>query len=124
MEINYSWTINPLEAYPTASSETDVVFLAHWQFHATTSSYSALLIGAQSLIYSSGSAFTSFNDLTLEQVTGWVTESMGSGSVDRMKENLAAQIVNQIKPPSVTLTSPWLNTTTTSTTTTTTILEG
>ena len=124
MEINYSWTINPLEAYPTASNETDVVFLAHWQFHATTGSYSALLIGAQSLIYSSGSAFTSFNDLTLEQVTGWVTESMGSGSVDRMKENLAAQIVNQIKPPSVTLFSPWLNLTTTSTTTTTTTLEG
>jgi hypothetical protein len=49
---------------------------------------------------------------------------MGSGSVGRMKENLAAQIANQIQPPSITLTSPWLNTTTTSTTTTTTILEG
>ena len=124
MTINYNWTINPLEAYPTASGETDVVFVAHWQFHATTGSYSASSIGTQSLIYSSGSTFTSFNDLTLEQVTGWVTESMGSGSVGRMKENLAAQIANQINPPSVTLTSPWLNTTTTSTTTTTTTLEG
>jgi hypothetical protein len=127
MEINYNWTINPLEAYPTASGETDVVFVAHWQFHATTGSYSASSIGTQSLIYSSGSAFTSFNDLTLEQVTGWVTgamEAQNSGSVDRMKEGLAAQIANQINPPSVTLTSPWLNVTTTSTTTTTTTLEG
>ncbi len=124
MEINYNWTINPLEAYPTASGETDVVFVAHWQFYATTGSYFATSIGTQSLTYSSGSTFTPFNDLTLEQVTGWVTESMGSGSVDRMKENLAAQIANQINPPSVTLTSPWLNLTTTSTTTTTTTLEG
>lgn len=124
MTINYNWTINPLEAYPTASGETDVVFVAHWQFHATTGSYSASSIGTQSLIYSSGSAFTPFNDLTLEQVTGWVTESMGSGSVDRMKEGLATQIANQINPPSVTLISPWLNLTTTSTTTTTTTLKG
>ena len=124
MTINYKWTINPLEAYPTSSGETDVVFVAHWQFHATTGSYSASSIGTQSLTYSSGSTFTPFEELTLEQVTGWVTESMGSGSVDRMKENLATQIANQINPPSVTLTSPWLNVTTTSTTTTTTTLEG
>ena len=124
MTINYNWAINPLEAYPTASGETDVVFVAHWQFYATTGSYFATSIGTQSLTYSSGSTFTPFNDLTLEQVTGWVTGAMGSGSVDRMKEGLAAQIANQINPPSVTLTSPWLNTTTTSTTTTTTTLVG
>jgi hypothetical protein len=45
---------------------------------------------------------------------------MGTGSVDNMKAGLAQNIANQINPPVVTLTSPWLNTTTTSTTTTTT----
>jgi hypothetical protein len=124
MAVSYFWTINPLEAYPTASGESDVVFTAHWQLHATEevdgTTYTAQSIGTQGLTYASGSAFTPFEELTLEQVQGWVENAMGTGSVDNMKAGLATQIANQINPPVVTLTSPWLTTTTTSTTTTTT----
>ena len=124
MAVSYFWTINPLEAYPTASGESDVVFTAHWQLHATETvdetTYTAQSIGTQGLIYTSGSAFTPFEELTLEQVQGWVENAMGTGSVDNLKAGLATQIANQINPPVVTLTSPWLTTTTTSTTTTTT----
>ena len=124
MAATYFWTINPLEAYPTASGETDVVFTAHWQLHATETvgetTYTAQSIGTQGLTYTSGSAFTPFEELTLEQVQGWVENAMGTGSVDNMKAGLATNIANQINPPVVTLTSPWLTTTTTSTTTTTT----
>jgi hypothetical protein len=124
MAVSYFWTINPLEAYPTASGESDVVFVAHWQLHATEevsgSTYTAQSIGTQGLTYTSGSAFTPFEELTLEQVQGWVEGAMGTGSVDNMKAGLATQIANQINPPVVTLTSPWLTTTTSTTTTTTT----
>jgi hypothetical protein len=124
MAVSYFWTINPLEAYPTASGEIDVVFTAHWQLHATEevdgTTYTAQSIGTQGLTYASGSAFTPFEELTLEQVQGWVENAMGTGSVDMMKAGLATQIANQINPPVVTLQSPWLTTTTTSTTTTTT----
>jgi hypothetical protein len=124
MAVSYFWTINPLEAYPTASGEVDVVFTAHWQLHATEevdgTTYKAQSIGTQGLTYASGSAFTPFEELTLEQVQGWVENAMGTGSVDNMKAGLATQIANQINPPVVTLTSPWLTTTTTTSTTTTT----
>jgi hypothetical protein len=124
MAVSYFWTINPLEAYPTASGEVDVVFTAHWQLHATEevdgTTYTAQSIGTQGLTYTSGSSFTPFEELTLEQVQGWVENAMGTGSVDNMKAGLATQIANQINPPVVTLQSPWLTTTTTSTTTTTT----
>ena len=124
MAATYFWTINPLEAYPTASGESDVVFTAHWQLHATETvdetTYTAQSIGTQGLTYTSGSAFTPFEELTLEQVQGWVENAMGTGSVDNLKAGLATQIANQINPPVVTLQSPWLTTTTTSTTTTTT----
>jgi hypothetical protein len=124
MAVSYFWTINPLEAYPTASGESDVVFTAHWQLHATEevdgTTYTAQSIGTQGLTYTSGSSFTPFEELTLEQVQGWVENAMGTGSVDNMKAGLATQIANQINPPVVTLQSPWLTTTTTSTTTTTT----
>jgi hypothetical protein len=126
MAVSYFWTINPLEAYPTASGEVDVVFTAHWQLHATEevdgTTYTAQSIGTQGLTYASGSSFTPFEELTLEQVQGWVENAMGTGSVDNMKAGLATQIANQINPPVVTLTSPWLTTTTTSTTTTTTTI--
>lgn len=124
MAVSYFWTINPLEAYPTASGESDVVFTAHWQLHATEevdgTTYTAQSIGTQGLTYTSGSSFTPFEELTLEQVQGWVENAMGTGSVDNMKASLAQNIANQINPPVVTLTSPWLTTTTTTSTTTTT----
>jgi hypothetical protein len=109
LDINYTWTINPLEAYPTAEGETDVVFVAHWQLHAITGSYVASSIGTQSLTYTAGTPFTPFNELTLEQVTGWVKNAMGEGRVAELKAGLATQIENQINPPTVTLTSPWLS---------------
>ena len=124
MAVSYFWTINPLEAYPTASGEIDVVFTAHWQLHATEevdgTTYTAQSIGTQGLTYTSGSSFTPFEELTLEQVQGWVENAMGTGSVDNLKAGLATQIANQINPPVVTLQSPWLTTTTTTSTTTTT----
>ena len=112
MAATYFWTINPLEAYPTASGESDVVFTAHWQLHATEevsgSTYTAQSIGTQGVTYTSGSSFVPFEELTLELVQGWVENSMGTGSVDNMKTSLATQIANQINPPVVTLQSPWL----------------
>jgi hypothetical protein len=127
MAVSYFWTINPLEAYPTASGETDVVFVAHWQLHATETvdekTYNAQSIGTQGLTYTSGSAFIPFEELTLEQVQGWIENAMGTGSIDNIKAGLATQIANQINPPIITLQSPWLNTTTSTTTTTTTTVK-
>ena len=124
MAVSYFWTINPLEAYPTASGETDVVFVAHWQLHATETVndvvYNAQSIGTQSLTYTSGSSFTPFEELTLEQVQGWVETAMGPEQVASLEAGLAQNIANQINPPVVTLQSPWLTTTTTTSTTTTT----
>lgn len=110
LDINYNWTINPLEAYPTQADETDVVFIAHWQLHATADSYRATSIGTQGLTYEAGTPFTPFNELTLEQVTGWVETAMGEETVAQLKAGLAVQIENQINPPSVTLQSPWIPT--------------
>jgi hypothetical protein len=125
MAVSYFWTINPLEAYPTSSGESDVVFTAHWQLHATETvgetTYNAQSIGTQGVTYTSGSAFVPFEELTLELVQGWVENAMGTGSVDNIKTSLATNIANQITPTVVTLQSPWLTTTTSTTTTTTTV---
>jgi hypothetical protein len=125
LDITYNWNFNPLESYPTASGETDVVFLVHWQLHANTGSYNASSIGIQHIAtLESGSIFIPFSELTKDIVYGWITSSMGSESIDRMYAGLAASIESQINPPVLVQQAPWLNPpTTTSTTTTTTTIE-
>jgi hypothetical protein len=113
MAITYNWNFNPLESYPTASGETDVVFLVHWQLYATTGSgsgsYAASSIGVQSIpSLQSGSIFIPFNELTKDIVYGWVTSSMGSESIDRLYTGLSASIENQINPPVLVQQAPWL----------------
>jgi len=114
MSVTYFWTINPLNAYPTASGETDVVFTAHWQLHAqeiaNEVTWSASSIGTAGIPLHSGSEFIPFEQLTLPVVQGWVEESLGTGSIESMKAGLAQQIANQINPPVLTLQSPWLPT--------------
>ncbi len=122
MAITYNWNFNPLEAYPTASGETNVVFNVHWQLYGLTGSYQGSVIGVQPVTYETGSLFIPFNDLTYDIVYNWMTSSMGTASMQNYEANVAQQIENQINPPVLVEQAPWLNTTST-TTTTTTIIE-
>lgn len=108
MAITYNWNFNPLESYPTASGEIDVVSQIHWQLYATTGSFSSSNIGVQRVQHNSGSTFIPFNELTKDIVYGWVTSSMGSESIDRMYASLATNIENQINPPILIQQAPWL----------------
>jgi len=109
MDITYNWNFNPLESYPTASGETDVVFLVHWQLYANTGSYTASSIGTQYVgPLESGSVFIPFNELTKNIVYGWVTSSMGEERINHIKSNLETQIGNLINPPTLVQQAPWL----------------
>lgn len=126
MAINYNWTFGPLEAYPTASGHEDVIFIVHWQYHASTGSqdvtgsyYTATSIGTIGIPLSTGS-FIPYPDLTFNDVEGWVVTAMGTGSVESLQASLSQSIVNQINPPVLYLNNPWETTTTTTTTTSTT----
>lgn len=111
MSINYTWEFNPLESYPTASGQTDVVFKAHWQLYASTGSYTEVQIGVQDIAsYESGSSFIPYNELTKEIVFGWVTASMetqSSGSVEARYLALSQSLYNRINPPILIQQAPW-----------------
>ena len=110
MAINYNWNFNPLEAYPTASGETNVVFLVHWQLYGITGSYQGSVIGTQRLEYQTGSVFIPFNELTYDIVYNWMTASMGTASMQNYEATVAQQIQNQINPPVLIEQAPWLST--------------
>lgn len=112
LDVTYNWNFNPLESYPTSAGESDVVFMAHWQLYASTGSYSASAIGTQTVApYEEGQPFTPFNELTYEQVKGWVLDAMNANdpnTVNNLYASLEAQIQNQINPPVLVQQAPWL----------------
>jgi hypothetical protein len=108
MDIIYSWNFNPLESYPTASGQTDVVFKVHWQLTAITGSYTSQAIGIQPVQYTSESIFIPFNELTPEIVYGWVSSSMSEEEYNSVTASLIQQIEMEINPPILIQQSPWL----------------
>ena len=112
MEIIYNWQFSPLQSYPTASGQTNVVFSVNWQVNATTESYSARATGVQPVYYNSESVFIPFNELTKDIVYGWVTSSMGEETYNNITASLIQQIENQINPPILIQQPPWLSNTT------------
>jgi len=112
LDVTYNWNFNPLDCYPTESIYSDVVFNVHWQLYASTGSYFASSIGTQAVGPLGSGSFTPFEELTKDQVQGWVIDAMNAvntGSVDNLYASLAQQIENQIVPPVITLNAPWLN---------------
>ena len=117
MAITYTWDCRTVDVYPTASdaetppvTETDVVYNVHWRLTGeeivSGSSYSATNIGTQVVSTDNFLNYTTFDDLTNAQVTGWVTSSMeasNSGSVQTQYDSIANTIALQITPISVTM---------------------
>jgi len=107
------WLIERLLVKPTEGSLTDVVITADWRCNGTETtgsgdtekSYSGTCYGSCSFAPPS-SEFTPYEDLTQEQVLDWCYEN----GVDKtaIEANVTQQIENQINPPVVTLTLPWV----------------
>ena len=78
------------------------VTTAHWTVTATDGDFSASAYGSVGF---SGDLTTPYEDLTEEQVLGWVWEQIDKAEIE---SNLAAQINAQKNPVSVTGV-PWAN---------------
>lgn len=114
MSYIYEWQFNPLEAYPTASGQTDVVFQVHWQCYASTGSresssyYIENAVGVAPVTYESGSAFVPFNELTKDIVYSWVENALGPDQIEQIKLNLATKIDDKINPKVLIQSPPWM----------------
>jgi hypothetical protein len=119
MEIVYSWAIEQMQEVPQQGSLTDVVINISWRRFGTTvvddKEYQAGAFGFFVCSQPSGEDFTPYEDLTREQVIGWLEAGL---DVEAINLNLIAQLNDQINPPVVILPLPWEPTTTTTTTTT------
>ena len=103
-----TWTITAMDAYPQAQGQADVVFNVHWTCSGTQEqggkTYSASVYSTCSVEFSGGT-YTPYEDLTQEQVLGWIWNS----GVDKDVTEAAVQqqIDAQINPTVVTPPLPW-----------------
>lgn len=107
MAVTYTWAVVQMDAYPEYDGETDVVFNVHWTLTGAESGYQSYLYGSQSVTLDSETPFTPFDDLTEEQVLGWVFDAMGAEQVASYEATAAAQVADLINPPVVTPPLPW-----------------
>jgi len=116
MSITYAWTFNQLDVTYESASLQNVVHNVHWQVSATTEATSSLgvsgswdarSIGTQGLGPADSASFTEYDNLTHDQVFGWVTESMGQEQYDSIITNLSSSLYNQLNPTTGRMNPPW-----------------
>jgi hypothetical protein len=105
MAITYTWSVVQMEAYPKFDGETDVVFTVHWTLSGTDGTYTGSSYGSQGVSVDGTAPFTPYDNLTQEQVLGWIWDS--GVDKDVQEANVAAQIENQVNPTVVSLPLPW-----------------
>jgi hypothetical protein len=104
-----TWNISQLDCLPESPEGVDYVVTAHWQCtgveEAEDKTYTAQVYSTCSFSVVQGESFTPYEDLTLEQVLGWIW----ANGVDKDATELAVQkqLENQINPPIIAPPLPW-----------------
>jgi len=108
MANTYTWDCKTVDTYPVQDEFSDVVYNVHWRMTGTDESgeHSATVIGTQTITVDTLDAenFVAFEDLTHEDVIGWVETEMGEERVAELQASVDSQIADKIAPKSVTKT--------------------
>jgi len=101
-----TWNISVLNCIPQTAEGADYVVTAHWQCNGVDGDYNGSVYSTCSFPVLQGENFTPYNQLTKDQVLGWVW----ANGVDKDATEAAVQqqIQNQINPPIVSPPLPWV----------------
>jgi hypothetical protein len=102
------WVISAMECRVHEENMDDVVIIVHWRYQARElheeKEYFAETYGATSVGMPDPETFTPYDQLTKEQVVGWLEEEL---DVEQMNASLQENINLQINPVTVTLPPAW-----------------
>lgn len=101
--ITYEWNVVQLEAY----AESNVVFAVHWRLDGGDGEYAGSVYGCANVPTAPDGSFTPYDELTQDQVIGWVKASLGQEQIALLEANVAAQIDEQANPKVVAPPLPW-----------------
>jgi hypothetical protein len=105
MAITYTWSFPQFDVAKAEDGLTDVVKTIHWRYDAVDGNYTASSFGAVGLETPDAQRFIPFASLT----EVWAVDAV-SASVDVpvMQAALTVNIANQIDPPIVPMTPPFV----------------
>jgi hypothetical protein len=98
MANTYNWKINQLDAKIHENDLDNVIYTVHYRFYAEDNSDPKIIqdiIGCINVVYDPENAFIPYEDLTKQDVVGWLESEL---DVPNMKEMLDEKI-NLIKNP-------------------------
>tara|TARA_R100001510_G_scaffold53944_1_gene56057 strand:+ start:2272 stop:2613 length:342 start_codon:yes stop_codon:yes gene_type:complete len=108
MAIKYELLIQNMDAAPTEGDLKDVVKIIHYMYIGKETVNGEDLYGdisgAVEMNAPSSDSFTSFADLTEDQVKTWVESKINVASI---KEHIEKRIEVQKNPPTVVKSNPW-----------------
>lgn len=106
-----NWNIVQLDCYPKFEGKNDVVFTAHWRLSDEEvnedKTYNGYVYGSVGLTLDPEAPYTPYNELTKEQVVGWVKDALGEETVAAHEAAVLQQIEDQKNPKVVSPTLPW-----------------
>lgn len=110
----FNWQILQLDCYPQKDDKTNVVYVVYWRCSGEQEGYNVGLERNTRIEYTPGE-FTSFDQLTEDQVMGWVWNAEAYKlanqppvSVKDATESEIQQMIDvQITPPVVSPPLPW-----------------
>lgn len=106
MAIEYDWQTVDMECYPEYDGRYNVVSSVNWKCVGYEDQYSSSIVGSINIAYDS-SSFTDYDNLTNDQVIGWVKNSMSSGQVYDIEKSIEHQISILKNPPVIRPNLPW-----------------
>jgi hypothetical protein len=108
MALTNTWNVLQMDAYPQYHGETNVVFLVHWDLTATDGEYTGYVYGSTRITIEDSDVFTPYENLSKEQVIGWVKGALGEQMVTSYEKNVKKQIESARNPTVVKPALPWL----------------
>ena len=97
-----TWTISTLER----NTDNGVV-VAHWRASDVDGDHSGSSYGTCGFTPdASADGYVAYDNLTEENVIGWVKDSMGEEAVTGVEDSIAAQIADS-KAPAISVGTPW-----------------
>ncbi len=109
MTIQYIWSITKIKAYPAVEDKTNVICTVEWKLTGTNGEYNKQIFGLISIPVGDLETFTPHDELTEEQVLGWVHNVMGPDQIAQLEAGVSARLEEMTNPPVVTIPLPWVS---------------
>jgi hypothetical protein len=111
--IQYDWGFSSIQVIYDSGSMQNIVNNVRWQLMATYNSGSQNIQKVSSrnieLPAPNPESFIPFVNITKEQMTTWVENTLGNDIVDSIKDQLSSSIAQDLNPTVGIVQAPWIN---------------